>query len=863
MEKLSGAYQYRASRLPKDHSPRAAIYPIIASVEKIAASLRYRAILGLIIVLSILSICAQPGRAALTSATVESAPTVRLPGHVLPALAKATAIRPGDENAEAANGRQLLTLTIVLKRDDQLAFDRYLRDVYDSHSPRFHRFLNQRELARKFGPSRKVYAGVRDYLRAKGFMLVASSANRLTLTLRGTRAQAEHAFALHIGDYRIRDRRFYANDRDPALPGNLASRVAAVIGLSNFAQPRHSRQFLIAALCGAASRLLYLAAEEPPLVLPASALGVYCVEAVIVSSLFPDSSDSEVKLDAGRNVAWPSGARMNGSKALLGAPSGLFGTTGAGQTIGLLEFDTFKSTDVADYLGLLAAAAIPEGKIGNVSEIPVNGGVASPGTGEPEVLLDIDDVISVAPGAKIAVYDAPFAGPGASFQAVFNAMIDGGVSIISNSWAYCEDETSLADASSIDSILATAAASGISVFNGSGDNGSTCLDGSPNTVAVPADSPHATAVGGTSLKVAPGFTYQSETWWNGSAASPPTGAGGFGLSKFFVRPTYQDGLNIDTARSVPDVAINADPASGIVICQADAGGCPTGLINGGTSLAAPTWAALTALLNQAQGSNLGALNPLIYPLAKTSAFHSPASMGSDFNHVGLGSPNLNQLHLLLSGMTAGPPSAAKSPVTAFLPAASFSSTPPGIPADGTSTAAIVVTLIDENGNAVSGKTVTLAANAGSHAIISPASGVSTIDNGAVTFMVPDTTPETVIFTATDTTDGVALKQTKVGFVTPPAASAGLDAFPASVTADGVSTTDITVTLKDSLGRPSPGKLVSISQGSGQSLITGPIPSVTNASGQVEFTAVDQVAETVTYSAIDVTDGNLPFPTTGT
>ena len=380
----------------------------------------------------------------------------------------------------------------------------------------------------------------------------------------------------------VRDRRFYANDRDPALPGNLASRVAAVIGLSNFAQPRHSRQFLIAALCGAASRLLYLAAEEPPLVLPASALGVYCVEAVIVSSLFPDSSDSEVKLDAGRNVAWPSGARMNGSKALLGAPSGLFGTTGAGQTIGLLEFDTFKSTDVADYLGLLAAAAIPGGKIGNVSEIPVNGGVASPGTGEPEVLLDIDNVISVAPGAKIAVYDAPFAGPGASFQAVFNAMIDGGVSIISNSWAYCEDQTSLADASSIDSILATAAASGISVFNGSGDNGSTCLDGSPNTVAVPADSPHATAVGGTSLKVAPGFTYQSETWWNG-ATQPHRRAGRFRV-KQVLRPADLSGRTEHRHRTLSSGRRHQRrPARGIVICQADAGGCPTGLINGGTS----------------------------------------------------------------------------------------------------------------------------------------------------------------------------------------------------------------------------------------------------------------------------------------
>lgn len=98
-------------------------------------------------------------------------------------------------------------------------------------------------------------------------------------------------------------------------------------------------------------------------------------------------------------------------------------------------------------------------------------------------------------------------------------MIDDGVTVISNSWTYCENQTDLADVISIDSILASAAASGISVFNGAGDSGSTCLDGSPNTVAVPADSPNATAVGGSSLNSGPGLTYNGETWWDGSISS--------------------------------------------------------------------------------------------------------------------------------------------------------------------------------------------------------------------------------------------------------------------------------------------------------------------------------------------------------
>src|SRR5262249_45354429 len=156
--------------------------------------------------------------------------------------------------------------------------------------------------------------------------------------------------------------------------------------------------------------------------------------------------------------------------------------------------------------------------------------------------LDIDTVLAIAPAAKVAVYDAPFTGAG-SFQALFNAAINGGSTVISNSWAYCEDQTTLADVQSIDSLFQAAAASGIAIFNASGDSGSTCLDGSPNTVAVPADSPNATAVGGSSLTPGPGNVYGSETWWDGSITSPQTGQGGFGQSRFFAAPGYQAALS--------------------------------------------------------------------------------------------------------------------------------------------------------------------------------------------------------------------------------------------------------------------------------------------------------------------------------
>ena len=130
-------------------------------------------------------------------------------------------------------------------------------------------------------------------------------------------------------------------------------------------------------------------------------------------------------------------------------------------------------------------------------------------------------------------------------------------------------------------------------------------------------------------------------------------------------------------RSVPDVAVDADPAQGLLICQADDGGCPSGLRFGGTSMAAPEWAAFAAELNAMLGTNLANANIFLYPLAGTDAFHSPASMGTDFAHVGLGSPDFLQLRLALSGETLGAVSATGSTAVAA------GANPDGsVPADG-------------------------------------------------------------------------------------------------------------------------------------------------------------------------------------
>jgi kumamolisin len=775
---------------------------------------------------------------------------VRLPGHVLSALAHATVVDSGNAGA-AADAERQIALTVVLKRDDPDGFQRYLHDVYDPRSPRYHRFLTPEQISAQFGPSRASYSEVLAYFESQGFRLVRGSQNHLTLTVSGTRAAAERALATRLNEYEAGTRRFYANDSDPALPIKVAARTQSVIGLSDLAAPRPEVQAIRSAICAYPTALnVYFSAEVTKL----NGVNVTLAE---------ERAAYQAKLKLCIAGLGNTRAAYSYIPGMDPPPPAWQAVDGTGQTVGLVEFDTFNISDVADYIALVGLPT----PITNITQKNVNGGVGStPGANQDEVLLDIDDVIAIAPGAKVVVYDAPFAGPNQSFQAVFNAMIDDRVNVISNSWSYCEDQTTAADAQSIDAILQTAAAAGISVFNGSGDSGSTCLDGSANTIGVPADSPSATAVGGSSLTVGPGETYGSEAWWNGANDSPATGQGGFGTSRFFSKPSYQASLNTGGARSIPDVVANADPAKGGEICAAALGGCPTGELYGGTSGAAPSWAGFTALLNQAQGSNLGALNPQLYALAGTDSFHGPSVLGSDFAHVGLGSPDLARLHQHLTKQTPGAVSGSVS--TLFVTAAgnfglsTSSALPMQLPADGATAAQIAVRVVDAEGNSIDGATVSLAANSGNQATITPASAVTRVDNGSAVFTVTDLTAEALTLTATAA--GVPLtQQAFITFGVPPASSANLSVFPTTVTADNTSTTTLTVLMKDSLGRPTPGKVVDIQQGTGHSVIKGPSPSVTDSTGQIQFTATDDQNETVTYTAIDVSDGNLTIPGTGT
>jgi kumamolisin len=317
---------------------------------------------------------------------------------------------------------------------------------------------------------------------------------------------------------------------------------------------------------------------------------------------------------------------------------------GSGETVGIIELGGgYREADLTTYFEELQIMAP------SVTAVPVDGGSNNPGAdpnADGEVMLDIEVVGSVAPGARIVVYFSPNTDQGfldALSEAVHDAAHN--VSVVSISWGGSEDGWTAQARTQMESILTDAGGLGVTVTAAAGDSGSSDgVSGAGAHVDFPASAPHALACGGTTLEIS-GTGITSETVWD----TATDGATGGGVSDVFALPSYQASagvpVNVDTGRpgrGVPDVAGDANPQTGYTI-RVDG----TDETIGGTSAVAPLWAGLVALINQSLGAPLGFAQARLYALLGSTAFHDITS-GSNGAYsagpgwdacTGLGSPS--------------------------------------------------------------------------------------------------------------------------------------------------------------------------------------------------------------------------------
>jgi len=496
-----------------------------------------------------------------------------LPGHVPAAVSR---LQPFG----ALPATNELSLAIGLPLRDPAGLAKFLAAVYDPASPSFRHYLAPEEFTARFGPTEQDYAAVKNFARANGFQITGTHGNRLLLDVRANVADIQRAFHLNLRKFRhpTEARDFFAPDAEPTVDVSLP--VADVSGLNNYELP------------------------HPKLVKKNAVAGRV----------------------AARTGSAPTGDYLGDDFRAAYLPDTTL--TGAGQAVGVLEFDGFYAGDIAAYAraagGGRAGIAIQTVLLDGFSGRPTTG----PNSGNGEVALDIEMAMAMAPGlSKIICFSG---GPNGQQNDILNAMAASNtVKNLSCCWGWSGGPDATTDA-----IFQQMAAQGQSFFNASGDSdafttGASSANGvdNPNNQNAPSSSPYITQVGGTTLvTTGPGGAWQSESVWNwgNSIGASYDGVGSSGgVSSYYAIPSWQTNVSMaanqgsTTKRNIPDVALTADNVYAI----ADNGSSGS---FGGTSCAAPLWAGLTALANQ-QAAALGAasvglINAPVYAIGAGSGY---------------------------------------------------------------------------------------------------------------------------------------------------------------------------------------------------------------------------------------------------
>jgi subtilase family serine protease len=536
-------------------------------------------------------------RAALAVMTALTAPALTL------------ALAP-DARADTTPAQSRVTVALAPRHPAQLTA--FAQAVSTPGSASYGHYLTPAQFGARFGATPARMAAVRAALRAHGLRPGRPSAGGLSLPVTGS-ARAVRSLRTRAGA-----------DAADALPGTVQS----VIGLR-----------------GAAVAPLAVRARHPHALRVAAA------------RRRPHTAGPQA-CAAASNAAPVQGAYTTTqiASAYDFGPLYAAGDRGAGVTVAVYELEPNDPGDIAAFQRCYGTHA-------KVSYVPVDGGVGK-GAGSDEAAFDIENLIGFAPAARVLVYQGPNSDsglPGAGPYDTFSAIINQDrASVVSVSWGQCEAQLGLRAANAEHALFQQAAAQGQTIVAAGGDNGSEdCASGDHDTsdslaVDDPASQPDVTGVGGTTLTTVTDPPVESA--WNsggseGGALAP--GAGGGGVSSLWpMGPDQRDaparlhvahavaagsgcGQTHGSCREVPDVAADGDPATGYAIFWngADTEPAPSGWqALGGTSGAAPLWAALVTLADAdpaCHGTPLGFAGPALY---RAAAKHYPA----DFHDVTTG-----------------------------------------------------------------------------------------------------------------------------------------------------------------------------------------------------------------------------------
>ena len=515
--------------------------------------------------------------------------------------------------------RSLPSVTLHFNQSaaQQTALNQLLLDQQNPSSPRFHHWLTPAQFGAQFGLSSSDLAKVSAWLTGQGLTITAVSPSSNFITVSGTVAQIQSAFGVTIDTLSEDGEKHISNVNDPVLPAALVNVVNGVTGLNDFALKARARTRKVA------SPKFTSSISGNNFIAPGDFYTIYDLNPLFNSSI-----------------------------------------NGSGITIGVMG-----QTDIS--LSDVAAFRTASGLSANAPTVDLL--TADPGTSTndlPEAQLDVEWSGAVAPNATI-LYVNSASSAGGVINSLINSITSNLAPILTISYGDCESGWGLSNLTLLNQYFEQANAQGQTIVGPGGDSGATDCDYNSTEAAdglavdFPASSPFVTGAGGSMFNEGSGSYWSAsngtnsgsatgyipEAVWNETSAADGLGAGGGGVSSFFSKPAWQvgTGVPIDLSRDVPDIALNAAYGhDGYLYCVS--GSCVNGYrytdqslsVVGGTSVAAPTFAGILALVQQQVGSRLGNVNPQIYGLANSTYYNTvfhDITTGNNSSPCIQGSPN--------------------------------------------------------------------------------------------------------------------------------------------------------------------------------------------------------------------------------
>ena len=495
--------------------------------------------------------------------------------------------------------------------------------VSDPSSAQYRQFLTTAQYAAKYAPTQQQVDQVSGFLTGAGLKVGSVEAHHRYVEASGTTSQLGAAFGVQLGTFTHDGQTVTAPSSAASVPAGIAGNVLTVTGLDTTAYTKTANRVTPGDQKAAAP------ANNPNVTPPtgfvnARPCSIYYGQ---VAAQYQADYKTPLPQFQGQTLSYaPCGYTGPQFRSAYENNSSL---TGAGATIAITDAYAWQKIekDANQYAVNHGDGAYRPGQL--TQNLPTSynrRAQCDPSGWSGEETLDVEAAHAMAPGANIRYYASSSCFDD-DFLATLGRVVDENVAqVVTNSWSDLEQNESAANVAAYEQVFLQGALQGQSFLFSSGDNGDELANTGIKQVDYPASDPYVTAAGGTSTGINGNGKISMQTGWgtqkyslsaNGkswTSAGYLYGAGG-GYSALFNRPSYQNGTVSNAARGVPDVSMDADPSTGMLVGQTQT--FPDGVHYGeyrigGTSLASPLLAGFAALGIQKNGAGFGLLNPLLY-----------------------------------------------------------------------------------------------------------------------------------------------------------------------------------------------------------------------------------------------------------